>query len=763
MLCSKAYWKTEIPGDFETLTKAFFDPAKIIERLTRFILFTTQEDETVKIILRPHQIQAVTMIEERAANPDKKCGLIWHTQGSGKTYTMIAAAQNILTDPGFQNPTILMLVDRAELQGQLSGNLRAVGVETAAIAHNKRQLRDLFKHDTRGLIVSMIHKFDGIPAAVNTRDNIFIFVDEAHRTTGGTLGNYLMAALPNASLIGFTGTPIDRTAQGKGTFITFGKDDAPEGYLHKYSIAQSIADKTTLPLHYAFAPNDLRVDEEILEKEFFSLAEDEEITDIERLNKILERAVTLRNMLKEKGRIEKVTRCVVEHFRDYIKSLGYKAFLAAVDREACALYKMELDKYLPPNAARVVYSSSPGDSDLLKKYHLTDEQEKRIRKDFRKPGSAPDILIVTEKLLTGYDAPILYCLYLDKPMRDHALLQAIARVNRPYEDDDGRVKPAGLVFDFVGVFDKLEKALRFDSHDIAGVIRDIACLSDQFAGLMETGRTLYLPITRGKIRDKAVEALLGYFLDEKRREEFYLFMKELTRLYDILSPDALLRPYIDDYLRLVEYYMMIKEKMDNQVLVGKEFFEKTVRLVQKHTHTSGVEIPREITAIDDALLREIEAHSDIEKVFNLNRLIAVLVENNRHIPYLIHIGEKAAHIVEMFKQRQIDTAAAVAAMEKRIAESRRAILEIKDKDFPPDVFTIYLLMKEAGIADAEAEAESRQLIPVFEKYPSYRTSDHHAMEIRNAVYKPLLRAEIFKKNMDGAVRLVERIMELFKK
>ena len=214
----------------------------------------------------------------------------------------------------------------------------------------------------------------------------------------------------------------------------------------------------------------------ILEKEFLDLASLQGVSDIETLNKVLEKAVNLRNMLKNKQRIKKVADFVVDHYKKFVEPMGYKAFLVAVDREACALYKKELDKLLPKKCSEVVISPAHNDADLLSQFHLSADKEKQIRKAFTKPDKDPKILIVTEKLLTGFDAPILYCMYLDKPMRDHVLLQAIARVNRPYEDNEGRRKPSGFVLDFVGIFDKLEKALAFDHSDIEGVINDIDVL-----------------------------------------------------------------------------------------------------------------------------------------------------------------------------------------------------------------------------------------------------------------------------------------------
>jgi type I restriction enzyme R subunit len=330
-------------------------------------LFTRKDEELSKVILRPHQMRAVERVQRRAKDPEKHRGLVWHTQGSGKTYSMITVAKKLIEDPALKNPTVLMVVDRNELEAQLFSNLEAVGFGHVELARSKRNLTELLERDQRGLIVSMIHKFDDIPANVNLRDNIFVLVDEAHRTTGGELGNYLMGALPNATYIGFTGTPIDKTAHGRGTFKTFGKDDE-RGYLDKYSIRESIEDGTTVPLHYSLAPNDLLVDRETLNREFLDLARLEGVSDLEELDRVLERAVTLKNMLKNPDRVAKVTSYVAEHFRNTIEPTGYKAFLVAPDREGCALYKDELDKHLPSEWSEVVISSAHNDPPELARH-----------------------------------------------------------------------------------------------------------------------------------------------------------------------------------------------------------------------------------------------------------------------------------------------------------------------------------------------------------------------------------------------------------
>lgn len=404
-------WKEEVEGDYERKVKAFFDRERFTRLLRDYIIFLSREDELSKVILRQHQTRAVEKVIERVYEPQKRRGLIWHTQGSGKTYTMITIAAKLLRDVrGSEKPTVLMLVDRNELEAQLFKNISNYGITNLEVAQSKADLQRILASDYRGLVVSMIHKFDDVPANINTRASVIILVDEAHRTTGGDLGNYLMGALPNATYIGFTGTPIDNLSHGKGTFKVFGAED-PQGYLDKYSIAESIEDGTTVRLNYSLAPSDLRVDRKTLEKRFLNLAEAEGVSDVEELNAILDRAVELKEMMKSETRMDKIARLVAQHYRENVEPMGFKAFLVAVDREACALYKRALDKYLPPEYSQVVYSPAHNDRPELKEHYLSEEEEKRVRKEFSKKGTLPKILIVTEKLLTGFDAPILYCMY----------------------------------------------------------------------------------------------------------------------------------------------------------------------------------------------------------------------------------------------------------------------------------------------------------------------------------------------------------------
>jgi type I restriction enzyme R subunit len=754
-------WKTEsLKTTYEELVKTFFEKHRLIDIIQNFIMFTRQDDELKKVVLRPHQIRAVNKVIQRATDKIKTRGLIWHTQGSGKTYTMIVAAQRIIENPDFQNPTVIMLVDRNELETQLFGNLSSIGFEHVEVAQTKKHLRELLENDTRGLIVTMIHKFEAIPQNINTRKNIFVLVDEAHRTTGGDLGNYLMGAIPNATYIGFTGTPIDKSHHGKGTFIVFGKNDPPKGYLDKYDISESIEDGTTVKLHYTLAPNKLRPKKEILEKEFLNLAETEGISDIETLNKVLDRAVTLKNMLKNKQRIQKVAQFISNHYTETVEPMGYKSFLVAVDREACTMYKQELDKYLPKEYSEVVYSPAHNDPPNLAKYHISKEKEKRIRKAFRKPDKIPKILIVTEKLLTGFDAPILYCMYLDKPMRDHVLLQAIARVNRPYEDEEGRKKPSGFVLDFIGIFDKLEKALAFDSGDITGVIDDIELLKHRFEELITQAKNTYLKLIKGKTKDKAIEAILQEFRDNEKRQKFYEFFKETADIYEIISPDSFLRPHMKDYDTLARMFRILREAYEPGTMVDKEFTRKTAKLVQEHTASGQIKSTLEIYEIDEKTIKKIEEDqtTDTEKVFNLLKSIGITVERGGSVnPYLRSIAEKAELISLLYQQRQKDTEDTLEELKELVEEINKAKKEQTEKNMPKDVFSAYWILKNENLSNAEEIAN--QMIPTFEQYPYWRTSEEHERNFKRELLK------IFSNNKfepKKAIELTNKILTILK-
>ncbi len=726
-------WKDGEVGKLEAKVKSFCAIPQMLAFLKDYIVFAEKDEELNKYILRQHQTGAVEAAVSRALDPGRTRGLVWHTQGSGKTFTMIKAAERLFRAPEADKPTVLLMIDRNELEDQMLKNLAALGLGNLEHASSIARLNQLLRDDYRGIIVTMIHKFRDMPANLNTRSNIYVLIDEAHRTTGGDLGNFLMAGLPNATFIGFTGTPVDKTVYGKGTFKTFGCED-DQGYLHKYSIADSIEDGTTLPLYYQLAPNEMLVPHETLDKEFLSLAEAEGVADIEELNKILERAVNLKNFLKGKERIQKVAKFVADHYRENVEPLGYKAFLVGVDREACAHYKHALDQFLPPEYSEVVYTGSNNDSALLKEFHLDPKKERQIRKSFGKLDQMPKILIVTEKLLTGFDAPVLYAMYLDKPMRDHTLLQAIARVNRPYENEAREmVKPHGFVLDFVGIFDKLEKALAFDSDEINAIVKDLKLLKVLFKNKMESKAPEYLGLIERNFNDKDVDTLIEHFRDPERRKEFFKEYKEIEMLYEIISPDAFLRPFIDDYATLSAIYQVVRNAYTRRVYVDRDFQKKTNALVQKHIGASLADLAAEYVVIDRSTIETIKLRDEgkATKVINLIKAIQKEAEERSDDPFLLTMADRAKAVQEAFEARQDSTEKALEELFAAIAQNEERKKAQAAKGL--DSLTYFMMSKFTDEGIPNAEKVAGKVREAFEKHPNWKTGEAEMREARKQV------------------------------
>jgi len=410
----------------------------------------------------------------------------------------------------------------------------------------------------------------------------------------------------------------------------------------------------------------------------------------------------------------------------------------------------------------VVISSNYNDPPRLRRYHRSAEEEREIRDRFRREEH-PKFLIVTSKLLTGFDAPNLYVMYLDKPMRDHVLLQAIARVNRPYERD-GQRKTCGLVVDFVGIFENLERALAFDSQDVAGVVTDLDVLRERFEHLMAQARREYLPLAAGG-DDKAAERVLSHFRDEEARQAFYAFYDELADLYEVLSPAAFLRPYLDDYALLTQMVAMLQEAYEgyDTALDMREMLRKTAVLVQQHTQGGAIRGAVEVYEINADLLRRLEASRKppTVEVFNLVKSIRQKVtEEAAAKPFLLSIGERAEAIVQAFQERQQSVQEALEALKALIAEINAAEREFAEQGLEAETFTVYwMLHQHHAVPKETARAVAAALVQTFQTYPHWATSQRQQRELRRALYKVLLRQGI----SEGVSALVNEILNVLAK
>jgi len=749
-------WKTENKYNFEKLTKTFFDKKEILRTLEDYAVFLTIDDEVHKYVLVPHQRRTVKKLVKRVMfEKEKNKALIWHFQGAYKTLTMMTVAQELREAEELENPTILVVVDRIELEDQMHKNLQAFGYPNVIIAENKEHLRELLASDCRGLIVTLIHKFHGMPKNINKRNNIVVLIDEAHRSQEGDLGIYMRSALPNAYYFGFTGTPIDRGKIGRGTFITFGYPPE-EPYLDLYSMDESIEDKTTVPLYYTLTKTELHVDKDTLEKEFFKVVEEEGIASIEGVNKIIEKAEKTKSVLKAGTRIDTISKEIVEHYLKFVEPSGFKAFVVAVDREGCALYKEAINKYLkeknlPEDYAKVVYTRDHKDNDLLRKYWIYEDEEKIIRRAFKSPQELPKILIVTEKLLTGYNAPILYVMYLDKPLKDHTLLQAIARVNRPYKG-----KTCGLIIDYIGLFDNLQRALTFDEKDIGKGLQNIDTLKQRFIELIDQGNKI---LTNINIQDEQnrLTNITDYFFEEEKRNEFIKIYKETERIYEILSPDPFLRDYIKNYKLLVQIREIIRNAYpEEEKRMLREALKKTEQLIRGEVELSNIVDTLPIYEINKDIANLIKADKIPErvKIVNLHRSLANHIKRTiEKQPYLLSISEEIEKIITQLKERQISVENALQELTKLAEQIAASEEEQKISGLSKEEFSIFWTLRSHEVSKPETMAG--KIYKEIEEHKEWPYNEKIERALRRNLYKLLLKA--MPKN-----QLVELVNNLLK-
>jgi len=396
-------------------------PARLLDILQHFSLFSTnKKKQRIKIIPRYQQYEGANKIVARVIEGHIKKGLIWHFQGSGKSLLMVFAAQKLRKAAELKSPTVIVLVDRTDLDTQISGTFNAADVPNVEATENISDLQSMLERDTRKIIISMIHKFRDARPNMNTRENIIVLVDEAHRTQEGDLGRQMRAALPNAFLFGLTGTPVNKA--DKNTFWAFGAEEDEGGYLSRYTFQDSLRDGATLPLHFEPRLVDVHVDKETIDRLFQNFKEEAALSD-EEADALNKKSAKMSAFLKSPERVAKIVGDIATHFKEKVAPHGFKAMIVTPDRFACIQYKEQLDMYFPEEASKVVISTSANDEyDFKQKWSIDKSQQERIVDEFNDPISDLQFLIVTAKLLTGFDSPILQTMYLDKSLKDHTLL-----------------------------------------------------------------------------------------------------------------------------------------------------------------------------------------------------------------------------------------------------------------------------------------------------------------------------------------------------
>ncbi len=590
-------------------------PCHLLDFLAHFVVFETKKGRTVKKVARYQQFEAVNDIVDRTVSQigkpvdaQDRTGLIWHTQGSGKSLTMIFAAYKLRRRRELDNPTVLIIVDRRDLKTQLSDDFESCDYPNVEKALGVDDLKRKLRNNWRGTLITTVQSFQQMnDLAPSARDNIIELVDECHRSQKGQgTESYAMTMrvkLPNAFRFGFTGTPIDRTMVN--THRDFGpvKEGVQERYLSYYGIRRAIKDGATLPVHYIRDNVPFQVDEQKLNVGFEQMCAEMEVEDEEAKDLIQRHRSQWKELARHKDRIDIVLDKMLAHFLDHPDPNGFKAQLVAVDRLACSKYKDALDaklkeRGLPPEWSDVIISEAQNDEPELERFHydkqrqdelidyfkLTPKEwekwnEERYGEDRSRWRPPLKILIVCDRLLTGFDAPVEQIMYLDKPLRDHSLLQAVARTNRPLP---AMKKRAGVVVDYFGVFQNLEKALNFDENIREESLIDWEALKATVPGEVARCMELFKGI---KIEDtrQCLLAALRRLRDPEAAQNFERNFKSLERLWEAVAPDPCLYDHRHTYNWLCGVYVAHRRRREGSKATYGELSAKTRQLIEENT------------------------------------------------------------------------------------------------------------------------------------------------------------------------------------
>jgi type I restriction enzyme R subunit len=509
---------------------------------------------------------------------------------------MVFAAQKLRLHPGLKNPTVLIVVDRIDLDTQITGTFTGADIPNLEKAETRDKLQQLLAQDVRKIIITTIFKFGEADGALNERSNIIALVDEAHRTQEGDLGRKMRDALPNAFLFGLTGTPINRF--DKNTFYAFGADEDAKGYMSRYGFEESIRDGATLKLHFEPRLLELHIDKAAIDAAFKEMTGGLSDLDKDNLGKT---AAKMAVLVKTPERIRHVCEDIVQHFQSKVEPNGFKGQIVTFDRESCLLYKTELDKLLPPEA-----SASRDDGECQRAAVQTlrsrRDEEERLLDRFRDPNDPLKLIIVTSKLLTGFDAPILQAMYLDKPLRDHTLLQAICRVNRTYSEQ----KTHGLIVDYLGIFDDVAKALEFDDKSMTAVVSNIQELKDRLPEAMQKCLAFFAGVDRTVEGYEGLIAAQQCLPNNEVRDNFAgAEYSLLGRLWEAISPDTILGQYEKDYKWLSQVYQSVQPSSGHGKLIWHSLGAKTIELIHQNVHVDAVRDDLDTLVLDADLLEAV--------------------------------------------------------------------------------------------------------------------------------------------------------------
>lgn len=628
--------------DVKRSIRSMLRPHIILDILQNFTLFATdKKHRRIKIICRYQQYEAANLIVSRVINGYPKKGLIWHFQGSGKSLLMVFAAQKLRMHPKLKNPTVIVVVDRIDLDTQITATFNATDIPNMIGTSTRQELQGLLATDTRKIIITTIHKFAEAEGRLNDRSNIIVMVDEAHRTQEGDLGRKMRKALPNAFLFGLTGTPINK--RDHNTFWAFGADEDEQGYMSRYSFQDSIRDKATLPLHFEAVDVKLHIDKEAIDEAYQQITD--ELSELDR-DDLTKRAARMAVLIKAPARVQAICQHIVRHYQEKVEPNGFKAQVVTFDRECCVLYKKALDELVGPDASAIVMHTQGGKSDEYAEWKLSKDEEEKLLDRFRDPNEPLKFLIVTSKLLTGFDAQILQVMYLDKPIRDHNLLQAICRTNRVYSG-----KTHGLIVDYLGIFDDVAKALDFDEKAVLKVITNLDELKKDLPVQVIKCLAFFPNVDRTIGGYEGLIAAQDCLPDNNTRDCFAAEYSVLSRLWEALSPDLILGPYEKDYKWITQVYESVKPPSGNGKLIWHVLGAKTIELIHENVHLETIRDDLETLVMDAEVLEGLlNAKDPGRKSKEIEIKLIARLRRHKDNPKFIALGERLEKLKEKHEQ-----------------------------------------------------------------------------------------------------------------
>ena len=659
---------------------SLMDPERLLDIYRYYTVFTgTASGRKIKIVCRYQQylggeaiVQRVLNTYQKGAGPRK--GLIWHFQGSGKSWLMVFAAQKLRRQECLKAPTVVIVDDRIDLEDQITGDFTRAEIPNVDSISSKQELED--KIHQRKILITTIFKFGDLAdgEVIDERDNIILLMDEAHRTQEGDLGKKMRTALPNAFFFGLTGTPINRN--DKNTFACFGAEEDEYGYISKYTFQNSVADGATLELNFKTVPVEMHMDEAKLQEEFDALTD--HISEEDK-NELVRRTNVEAFFTAEK-RINDVCKYIVNHFREYIEPTGMKAQVVVYNRECCVKYKKALDALLGTDDQTTIVMHTAGDkADDFKAYKRTRDEEKKLLDQFRDPLSPLKFVIVTSKLLTGFDAPILQCMYLDKPMKNHTLLQAICRTNRTYNEN----KKCGLIVDFVGVFEDVARSLAFDEESVKTIIKN----QDEIKSLIPTFMQECIDFFPGVDRTiggwEGLIAAQQCLKDEGVKTNFARHFARLSKAWEILSPDAYLAEFQQDYTWLAQVYQSVRPASGGN-LIWTILGAKTIEIIHNSIETIDIGIQIDELVIDAGIIDSIlEDEKKVQKkIVEVEKMLRLRLGEHKDNPHYKKFAEKLDELRERMAQNlisSIDFLKQLLEMAKEILEEEKKVEQPQDK------------------------------------------------------------------------------------